>query len=197
MRAEIPFGQREFFLKSFRPSFLIKRAALGNLKASFHCTHWHRFFPLNKAFSKTYPSVLTLKEGCSKIIPSFFVDKASCTRQFESELSLHSLASLFPIKEGSTFLTKPLSCPKREDVTALQCWLFYLSVSPARRAPHPNQAFPSRKGKDVTALRCSEPLRSKVGGASKPCAMVVRDGTAGRQLADGTACGRKFIIYNW
>ena len=38
----------------------------------------------------------------SKIIPSFFVDKASCTRQFESKLSLHSLASLFPIKEGST-----------------------------------------------------------------------------------------------
>ena len=36
----------------------------------------------------------------SKIIPSFFVDKASCTRQFESELSLHSLALLFPIKEG-------------------------------------------------------------------------------------------------
>ena len=49
MRAEIPFGQREFFLKSSRPSFLIKRAALGNLKASFHCTHWHRFFPLKKA----------------------------------------------------------------------------------------------------------------------------------------------------
>ena len=34
------------------------------------------------------------------IIPSFLVDKASCTRQFESELSLHSLALLFPIKEG-------------------------------------------------------------------------------------------------
>ena len=71
----------------------------------------------------------------SKIIPSFFVDKASCTRQFESELSLHSLALLFPIKEGSTFLTKPLFPQGRED---------------------------------VTALRCSEPLRSKVGGASKP-----------------------------
>ena len=41
----------------------------------------------------------------SKIIPSFFVDKASCTRQFESELSLHSLASLFPIKKG--FFRKP------------------------------------------------------------------------------------------
>ena len=77
----------------------------------------------------------SLQYRFSKIIPSFFVDKASCTRQFESEFSLHSLASLFPIKEGSTFLTKPL--------------------------------FPQRR-EDVTALRCSEPLRSKVGGASMP-----------------------------
>ena len=61
---------------------LIKRAALGNLKACFQCTHWHRFFPLKKAFSKTYPSFLTLKEG-------------------------------------STFLTKPLFPQGREDVTAL------------------------------------------------------------------------------
>ena len=38
------------FLKSTRPSLLIKRAALGNLKAIFHCTHWHCFFPLKKAF---------------------------------------------------------------------------------------------------------------------------------------------------
>ena len=37
-------------LKSPRPSLLIKRAALGNLKTSFHCTHWHRFFPLKKEF---------------------------------------------------------------------------------------------------------------------------------------------------
>ena len=42
--------------------------------------------------------------------------------------------SFFTIKEGSTFLTKPL--------------------------------FPQRR-EDVTALRCSEPLRSKVGGPSK------------------------------
>ena len=49
------------------------------------------------------------------------------------------------IKEGSTFLTKPLFPQGRED---------------------------------VTALRSSEPLRYKVGGASKPCAMVLRDGTA-------------------
>ena len=84
------------FLKSSRSSLLIKRAALGNLKASFHYTHWHRFFPLKKAF-------------------------------FES-LRL-------PLAKGSsTFLTKPL--------------------------------FPQRR-EDVTALRCSEPLRYKVGGPSK------------------------------
>ena len=41
-----------------------------------------------------------MSKRISKIIPSFLVDKASCTRQFESEFSLHSLASLFPIKEG-------------------------------------------------------------------------------------------------
>ena len=39
-------------------------------------------------------------QNSSKITPSLFFDKASCTRQFESELSLHSLASLFPLKEG-------------------------------------------------------------------------------------------------
>ena len=42
----------------------------------------------------------------SKITPSLFVDKASCTRQFENEFSLRSLASLFPIKEG-VFSTSP------------------------------------------------------------------------------------------
>lgn len=33
-----------------------------------------------------------------------FIDKADCTRQFESELSLRSFAPSFPIKEGSTSL---------------------------------------------------------------------------------------------
>ena len=100
--------------------------------------------------------------------------------------------SFLTVKEGSTSLTKPLSCPTREDVTALQCWLFYLSVSPARRAPHPNQAFPSRKGKDVTALRCSEPLRSKVGGPSKVCAILCGMGPPGvglmRQWSKPSPC---------
>ena len=48
-------------------------------------------------------------QNSSKIIPSLFFDKASCTRQFESELSLHSLASLFPLKEGSTSHPDPLT----------------------------------------------------------------------------------------
>ena len=49
------------------------------------------------------------------------------------------IPSFFTIKEGSTFLTKPLFPQGRED---------------------------------VTALRCSEPLRYKVGGPSKVFAMV-------------------------
>ena len=87
----------------------------------------------------------SLQYRFSKIIPSFFVDKASCTRQFESELSLHSLASLFPIKKG--VFSNP-------------------SVSLSKGSSTSNQAFLLRR-KDVTALRCSEPLRSKVGGPSK------------------------------
>ena len=38
---------------------------------------------------------------------------------------------------------------------------------------------PSRKGKDVTALRCSEPLRFMVVGPSKVCAMLCGMGPPG------------------
>ena len=87
----------------------------------------------------------------SKIIPFFFVDKASCTRQFESELSLHSLASLFPIKEG-IFRIPPSPFSQRE--------LHFL----------PKPLFLRKRGCN-RPTRCSEPLRSKVGGPSKvsPC----------------------------
>ena len=64
--------------------------------------------PLKRVFENLFP----FPKEVSKIIPSFFT-----------------------IKEGSTFLTKPLFPQEREDVTAL--W-------------------------------CSEPLCSKVGGASEP-----------------------------
>ena len=95
------------------------------------------------------------------IIPSILVDKASCTRQFESELSLHSLASLFPIKEG-IFLPLRLSC--KESSTFLT-----------------KPLFPQER-EDVTALRCSEPLRSKVGGPSKVFAMFCGMGPLGADI---------------
>ena len=94
---------KKSFLKSSHPSLLIKRAALGNLKASFHCTHWHCFFPLKKA-------------------PSF-------------SPSLSSIVFMPP------------------------------SVPPVLGDRNPLGR------EDVTALRCSEPLRYKVGGPkrSSPC----------------------------
>ena len=95
--------------------------------------------------------------------PSFFVDKASCTRQFENEFSLHSLASLFPSKEG--IFSNP-------------------SVSLSKGSSTSNQAFLLRR-KDVTALRCSEPLRSKVGGPSKVYAIFCGMGPPSYYLAKG------------
>ena len=89
MRAEIPFGQREFFLKSSRPSFLIKRAALGNLKAAFIALIGIAFSHERRHLSKTYlqwslhplrfprsrwtETFLTLKEGSTShlgLLPS-------------------------------------------------------------------------------------------------------------------------------
>ena len=63
------------------------------------------------------------------------------------------------LKEGSTFLSKPLFPQGRED---------------------------------VTALRCSEPLRYKVGGPIKGLAMFVRAGTTW-----GIAgCSLQLIVYS-
>ena len=87
----------------------------------------------------------SLQYRFSKIIPSLFVDKVSCTRQFENEFSLHSLASLFPIKKG--FFRKPTrpSLPlKKESFESLRLPL-------AKGSSTSNQAFLLRR-KDVTAL---------------------------------------------
>ena len=56
--------------------FLIKRAALGNLKVNFHCAHWHRFFPLKKGLSKTHQSSLTLKFFLKSPRPSLPLKRA-------------------------------------------------------------------------------------------------------------------------
>ena len=61
------------------------------------------------------------------------------------------IPSFFTIKEGSTFLTKPLFPHGRED---------------------------------VTALRCLEPLRYKVGGPSKVCARLCGLGPPGVGILD-------------
>ena len=64
---------------------------------------------------------------------------------------------------------------------------FSFSNHPVPLSKEGSTAFPkplSPQGTgDVTALRCSEPLRSKVGGPSKVFAIVLRDGTALLQLA--------------
>ena len=119
-------------------------------------------FPFVRCIHSDYITWLS-KWLCMQIIPSFLVDKASCTRQFESELSLHSLASLFPIKERYFFeslrlpfqrelhfLPKPLSIVfttpsvplvgdrnlRRKDVTALRA-ISAPPVPPQREGPYP------------------------------------------------------------
>ena len=93
-------------------------------------------------------------------------------------------------KESSISLTKPLSCTKREDVTALQCCICPTCPSPAGGSLTHSQALAlSKRARDVTALRCSEPLRSKVGGASKPCARLCGMGPPGERWIGLLKCG--------
>ena len=56
--------------------FLIKRAALGNLKVNFHCAHLHRFFPLKEGLSKTHQSSLSLKFFLKSTRPSLPLKRA-------------------------------------------------------------------------------------------------------------------------
>ena len=105
------------------------------------------------------------------IIPSFLVDKASCTRQFESELSLHSLASLFPIKEG-IFLPLRLSC--KESSTFLTKPLSIVFTTPSV----PLVGDRNLRRKDVTALLGAQNRYAiRLTGHQSP-RQIVRDGTA-------------------
>ena len=107
------------------------------------------------------------------IIPSFLVDKASCTRQFESELSLHSLASLFPIKEGF-FRIPPSPFPKGAPPLTKPSSIVFTTPSV------PLVGDRNLRRKDVNRpTRCSEPLRSKVGGPSKVFAILCGMGPPG------------------
>ena len=89
--------------------------------------------------------------------------------------------SFLTVKEGSTFLTKPLFPQEREDVTALQRYICPTCPSPAGGSLTHSQALAlSKRARDVTApSRCSEPLRSKVGGPSKVFAILCGMGPPG------------------
>ena len=71
---------------------------------------------------------------------------------------------------GSLTHSQALALSKRaRDVTALQCCFFDPPRPSLAKEGSTFSPSPSSSGSgDVTALRCSEPLRSKVGGASKP-----------------------------
>ena len=150
-------------IDSKTPSSL-RKELIERFKASSFSSSNHQPSILHKDLSN-HP------DNSSKITPSLFFDKASCTRQFESELSLHSLASLFPIKEGNFSKTHPSSLTLKGGSTAF-----------------PKPLSPQGTG-DVTAPpRRSEPLRSKVGGASKPspdCAGWDRLGATCLRAGDG------------
>ena len=97
-------------------------------------------------FSKTYPSFLTLKEGSTFLTKPLF----------------NSLYA--PFGSPSSGGQKPSGTRGCNRPTVLNFLPLRLSCKESSTS---NQAFLLRR-KDVTALRCSEPLRSKDGGASKP-----------------------------
>ena len=100
------------------------------------------------------------KEGLSKITPSLFTIK-------EGDFSKTHLSSL-TLKGGSTAFPKPLSPQGTGDVTARSAEFFESprpSLAKEGSTSHPSPL--SSEERDVTALRCSEPLRSKDGGPSK------------------------------
>ena len=92
--------------------------------------------------------------------------------------------SFLTVKEGSTFLTKPLFPQGQEDVTALSA-VFAPTVPPQREGPYPipKPKIPTIGIRDVTALRCSEPLRYKVGGPIKGLARLCGMGPHGDGVA--------------
>ena len=76
--------------------------------------------------------------------------------------------SSLTLKGGSTSFPKPLSPQGTGDVTALRAEFFESprpSLAKEGSTSHPSPL--SSEERDVTALRCSEPLRSMVGGPSK------------------------------
>ena len=90
------------------------------------------------------------------------LDKISCTRQFESKLSLRSFAKSLAKRRVFRKPTRPSLPLKKAFFESLR-----LPLAKGSSTFLTKPLFPQGR-EDVTALRCSEPLRYKVGGASKP-----------------------------
>ena len=116
-----PFGRRFSIhgfaqILSLQQRFSLSFAAINiSLHANYalillntNCTNY-----TNKVYHQySVPTIFQVVTPISFFEKSYFcivLQKISCTRQFESQLSLRSLASLFPIKEG-IFLPLRLSC---------------------------------------------------------------------------------------
>ena len=106
---------------------------------------YHTFFPNRMLIGKLmYPLRLSKTYPQKSLSPPRFPFLG--TETFLTVKECFFLPLRLSCKESSTFLTKPLSCPKREV---------------------------------VTALRCSEPLRYRVGGPIKGLAMLCGMGPPG------------------
>ena len=96
---------------------------------------------------------------------SFYLSVSPARRAPPFSPSLSSIVFSTP----SVPLTGDRNPQEREDITALLCYICPTCPSPAGGSLIHSQALAlSKRARDVTALRCSEPLRYKVGGASKP-----------------------------
>ena len=89
--------------------------------------------------------------------------------------------NLLTLKEGSTSHLGLLPSGKKRE-TALQCCICPTCPSPAGGSLTHSQALAlSKRARDVTALRCSEPLRFMVVGPSKVCAVLCGMGPPGER----------------
>jgi len=109
------------------------------------------------SFGKCLRFPVTKKESFESLrLP---LDKNSCTRQFESKLSLRSFAK--SLAKGSFFENLPV-LPYLFSKT----YPSFLTLKEGSTSHL--DLLPSGKKRETAPPRRSEPLRSKVGGASKP-----------------------------
>ena len=111
---------------------------------------------------------------CNRLI-YYFLSRKGCFLQlyfFGKKCVLKSSRPSLPLKKAPPLISV-FSPQGREDVTALQCCICPTCPSPAGGSLTHSQALAlSKRARDVTALRCSEPLRFMVVGPSKVYAML-------------------------